>query len=455
MKLKQIIVLGVIFIVLLGVLFAKKIFVKPEIENSEYKNLEISFDPSSIYAIEIKKAQDKDVFRMEKKGDEWTIPSQWNIKAKKKKVEDLLNELRTLQVELRSSSKELLSDYGISENEAFSISLLDKALTPQQKLLLGMKRPSAEGSFLRKSTSNNVYLVNKDIFAMIGIYGEPKESTISSNDWADMAILKFDTEKIDSVKVSKSDADRQVVAVDIKKTLDPEKKLMNWISAESKPLFDLDATKIKNFLRKINDLYAAKAVAPEGENYGFDKPFIHITLGSADGPTELMVGNLVAADKTDRYLKTSRGYVYIVSQYTIKELDIDMSKFFIENPLRVDKDKVQSITVIADNKRIIIDKELIEKNIDYINKLKTFAVEKLLFDEKYAKGIESPAPYSLKIAMKDGVTLTLDVKKEEGGRYVGQVSERPGVFVINKNIFEKVFTGLDAVKLTADQPQKK
>jgi hypothetical protein len=121
----------------------------------------------------------------------------------------------------------------------------------------------------------------------------------------------------------------------------------------------------------------------------------------------------------------------------------------------VDKDKVQSITVVFDNKSIIIDKDLIEKNIDYINKLKTFAVEELLFDEKYAKGIEPPGPYSLKMAMKDGATLTLDVKKEEGGRYVGRVSERPGVFVINKNIFEKVFTGLDTIKLTADQPQKK
>jgi len=455
MKLKQIIVLGVIFLVLLGILFAKKIFVKPEIEDSEYKNLEISFDPSSIYAIEIKKAQDRTAFRLEKKGDEWAVPSQWNIKAKKKKVEGLLSELRSLQGELRSSSKELLSDYGISENESFSISLLDKALTPQQKLVLGIKRPSSEGSFLRKATSNNVYLVNKDIFAIIGIYGEPKESTINANDWADLAILKFDTEKIDSVKVSKSETERQVLVVDIKRTLDPEKKLMNWAGAEAKPLFDLDATKIKNFLRKINDLYATKAVDPEGQNYGFDKPFIRITLGSADGPAELMVGNLVAADKTDRYLKTSKGCVYIVSQYIIKDLDIDMSKFFIENPLRVDKDKVQSITVVFDNKSIIIDKDLIEKNIDYINKLKTFAVEELLFDEKYAKGIEPPGPYSLKMAMKDGATLTLDVKKEEGGRYVGRVSERPGVFVINKNIFEKVFTGLDTIKLTADQPQKK
>ena len=460
MKLKHIIFLAIVLALLLGALFAKKICVRHEIEIAEYKNLQISIIPANVYGIEIKKAKKKEPLKLARKETGWTIASKWNIKGKTETIENLLTSLTGLQGELRSSSQKLLPDYGISKDQAFSIVILNKEGKPLEQLFIGAEKPSYGSCFVRKAASRDVYLVNKDIFASLGIYGEPREAKIDADRWMDLSVAALDVEKIEVVKLIYT-TDRPITTVDIKKELDAEKNLKQWVTAGEKPVFDIDAKKIKDFLKKINDLRGTKAVDPRGKGYGFDKPFLKVSLQGTEKPVEILVGNTEEEDSGDRYIKTPDGYVYILPEYRLSDINIDISKFFIANPLRINKDKLQSVVIKSDKDRLTLRKHLIEENTDYIKILEDFSVKNMLTDKKYDASFKTPVKYSLTITREDASTSTIDVKKKKEGEekiFIARLRGTPGVFTIEENLFEDIFEKLDdlttAIKAPAEAPKE-
>jgi len=444
MKPRQIIILAAIFLLLLSAAIMKKVLVRPQLESIEYKALQISFEPSDIYKIEINRQ--KDILKLERRPSDWVITTQWGIRARNGKVDDLMKTLRQLDGELRSNSSDLLADYAISDDAAYSVKLIGKDDKPVETLLVGTKKIGPDSSFLRKEASNAVYLVNSDLLAALGIYGEPKDMKLDPNSWIELSICKFNADSIDSVKVIKPEGGFEEVLMDVKKVMDPEKKLMRWESASGKTIFDIDAAKIRSFIKGLAGVYASKAVAPEGEGYGFDKPYLAVRLGSAEGPVEMLVGSTIASDKTDRYVK-SGPYVYIVPQRLIsKNLETDTSRIFIDNPLRIEKDNVETVAISTPAKSIVLNKDLIGKNTDYINKLKTFSVEKMAYGDKYASGMPISPQYSLKVSYKDG-SVEVRAAKDGAGAFLCEASGGPELFFITKPVFDSLFEGLENLKL--------
>ena len=252
MKFKQIIFLGAIFLLLLVVLLTKKVFIKPEVETTEYAKLQVSLDSASIYAVEFKKGNSGDTVRLEREEEEWRIPTKWNIRADKQRIENLMKDIGMLQGELRSSSKKLFSDYGISPDKAFSITTFDKEGNPQDTFFVGTKKLGTGSSFLRKGDSEDVYLVDKDIFSLLGVYGNPEDAALKTDKWIDLSIEKLDSETIESINIVRRDGEREIVTCDLKREFDKEKNLKRWFSLGKEPIFDIDAAKIKNFLQDIN-----------------------------------------------------------------------------------------------------------------------------------------------------------------------------------------------------------
>ncbi|MFH1798267.1 MAG: DUF4340 domain-containing protein [Candidatus Omnitrophota bacterium] len=180
MKFKHILILGIIFAVLLAVTIAKKTFFKPEIFETEYKSLQIQINPSDVHIIEVRKTGEKED-SLELKKDEqgqWQVSSHENKQADAEKIENFIKEIAGLKGELRSSDAELLADYGISDEEAVIIEALDKDGNVKETFLAGTKTPGYGSSFLRKPGSKEVYIVNKNIFQLLGLYGDPKESDL-------------------------------------------------------------------------------------------------------------------------------------------------------------------------------------------------------------------------------------------------------------------------------------
>ncbi|MBN3038609.1 MAG: DUF4340 domain-containing protein [Candidatus Omnitrophica bacterium] len=456
MKIKHIIFLGIILLVLLGVLFIKQTLFKPEIETVEYESLKISLQPEDIYTLELKKSRDDDILRFEKGEDGfWRIPEKWDIRAKNDQIEKLINDISQLQGELRSSSAELLSDFGISEEKAFSISMFDKEGKPQKIFYIGSKRPGFGASFLRKGDSSNVYLVNKDVLAWMGIYGDPQEAKFNAEQWMDLSVTNIDVESINSLKIKRRQDEGEIIVADVKKELDQGKDLKYWAAQPEEPIFDLDAKKIKDFLKGINDIRAAKVLEPQAQDYGFDQPYLVISLGADEKIIELKLGKQIREDSEDRYFENSQGHVFELRRYNVDKIDVDISRFFIGNPLRIDKDKLQSLIVDKQGEETVLDKALIEKNTAYIDKIEQFRPMRMLLTEEYGTSLKEPS-YSLEIKQDDQVSVLLaDIKQEaEEKSYIGQVQGKPVLFEISEDVFNSLFDKLDELDLGKEPAQE-
>ena len=110
----------------------------------------------------------------------------------------------------------------------------------------------------------------------------------------------------------------------------------------------------------------------------------------------------------------------------------------MDNPLKIVNDKLESLTIKSGKGKTSFDKKSIAKKTTYINKLKGFRIDNLLFDEKYLRGARIPANYSLEVKYDDGTSLILHAHKEDD-KYIAQIQGKPEVFQISKNIFENIF----------------
>ncbi|MFH0731687.1 MAG: DUF4340 domain-containing protein [Candidatus Omnitrophota bacterium] len=451
MKTKHLIFLGVILITLLAILSAKKIFMKPELAQQEYKGLQITIDPSLIYGIQIKKGENENLLTLEKKDAQWRLPSKGNMMAQSERIEKFITDLASLQGEMRSNSKNLFSDYKIADNEAFSISILDKDSKPYQVFFIGMEKPGEGSSFLRIGSSEEVYITDKDVYSFLDIYTEPKDATINADTWIDLTVAKFDTEKIESIKIIRRQQDVEIATADLKKELDPERNLKRWVAVGQEPLFNIDSEKIKNALKAMTEAKAQEAIALESaEGRGFEKPYLKVVLEGQEKPIEIILGNATEKDGKDRYAKTQDGYAYILRSYAIDKLDIDTSKFFIDNPLKINKDNLKSVSVSAENEVYKLDEALVQKNTSYIDKLKGFEVEKILFNENYADASKDMLAYSFEIENKDATTLAIDVVKK-GETYIARLRGKDAVFSIRKGIFSNIFENLTNLDLKKEE----
>jgi hypothetical protein len=333
MKRKDIIILAAILVFLLGTLLIKKVLMRPAVETTEYKSLELSISPSEMYALKASRSSGKESLRLERDDrGEWIIPAKGSIGADKTKIEALMNALAVLSGELRSRSKALFDDYGISEDKAFTLELIGRDGTLLEKLYFGSKKPGFGGLFLRVGDSEEVYLVNRDIFPLFGIYGALEDGELSGERWADLSLINIDIGSVDSIKIEKPGPDGSVV-VNIKREFDQEKNLKKWNALIDEPETGLDAGKIKAFLTEINTIKGMKIVDSKIEDYGLENPYMILSLAAPDQDAmRFIIGNEETESSGNRYLKNHRGYIFLTRKYVIDKLDITMEKFAADPP---------------------------------------------------------------------------------------------------------------------------
>lgn len=436
MNKRQIIILGIIFALLLFTSIIKKIITKPKIEEEEYLPLNISLEAEKVYKIVIRKPKSKTLI-LKRKDKDWIVFLDWQTQANKKKIERLIKEISLLKGELRSRSKEVFPDYGISDEEAIQLSFFDKEEKKIEEILVGIKKLAWNKCFVRKRDSSSVYLVEKNIFGLLGIYGSPQESELKIDNWVERKILNFEVDKIDSIKVVKKEKNKSFATLTLKRV--EEKKRKRWITEEEIP-FGLDAGKIKNHLKRLKNLYALRVIEPDKE-YGFDDPYLVLTLEEEGKIIKLLVADYANKEREERYIKNPKGYLFIISKYTLKEIDVDVSKFFVNNPLKIDEKKINRLIVKTLRKKVELEKEKIKKNKDYLEKLKKFRVEKLAKNKR----LKIPTPYYLEITYTDKSPLTLYVRKEDGN-WFAKLKDYPQVFIINQDTFKNIFEDVNKIK---------
>ncbi len=432
MSIKKIVFALIVLLILAGMFITKHMLIKTPTEIQEYHTLDWGILPSRVCGFVIERAGRKKSLRIIKEGDVWVIVSHWGAYAKKRKVEDFIKQILSLEAELRSSSKGLLADYGLEDSQAFRITLLNKDSKPLLELLIGTKKPSYGASFIRERGSSRVYLVNKDLLFIMGIYNNPQKAEINIEPWIDLRLFNTSAGSIKSLEISKFKDNKEVLILDLKRN-------GGWQSSIPLP-FDLSIFKVNSFLNTICGLRAQEVV--NLQKHRLESPCMKIELTTDETSCQA----LIFKKDGKNYVKITKGPVYLVSQDTFSKIDKDMREFLPDNPLKIGSKNISEIIVRSGRRMLTLTSSLLKKNQDFLNVLKGFKVKEVFPFGVYNKYLESP-PFWLKITYNSKKALVLEVMPLKG-KVLCRIQGTRAVFSIEPSLFDKIFKELRNLNLS-------
>lgn len=464
MKLKQILILGGIFLVLMLGVFVKNLQRPAELVTEEYAALDLAFDRSQITKIRIEKTKGQEgqqekgeqktqavgpqaegtATELVKENDQWRVATLSNARADKEKVEDLLTEIHQAKGELRGKGKDLFGDFGIHDEGTFHVLLQDAVGKAVLNLILGNKK--VEGSvFIRRKDSEEIFLTEAGLFNLMGIYGDPAEDDPDSNYWAATEFIAIDLNKVERLEIRRFRSGKEILTAGIVK--DPQEK--KWKYTRDAVPFALGSEKVEQFLNTVKSVRAQKVLDPKAQDYGFSKPTWQMKLG-LEGGEEVVVSAAALDSKTNAHPVQVSGepVVFHVSKYYLENVDVDDSRFFADNPFQVEADKVEKLVVRTGKVQFSVKpKEKKWQGLeDYLNDLKNFKVERLLFDAAERKKVESPGNFWLEVQREGGPLQTLDagaLVSEAKKEYAALKRNTSQPFAISESIFKQLFENLD------------
>ena len=138
-------------------------------------------DLSAVEKIVITKgAKEPQTVELKKSGDGWVLPKTWDYPAEKKKVEDLVAELKKVtEGENRSNTADNHATFKVDAEKGVHVSLQDKTGTELTKVVIGgdvQSRTLSSGSFVRFGDESAVWAVEASLRGKVVSYPEKIEA---------------------------------------------------------------------------------------------------------------------------------------------------------------------------------------------------------------------------------------------------------------------------------------
>jgi len=295
MKPKQIIVLSIILGILAFGLLLKS-WVRSVADNARTglgeRTTFAEFDPVKLERIQIGRGSQSPVIELLNENGVWKVKSLWNAQADPVKVENLIQKLHSAQGELRGSGKKLFEDFGIQDTNALSVKFFGAGDTLLQDLRLGTKQAGENAYFIRKGTSEDVYLVEVNMAELFGIDTALNEATLTSLFWTDLSLFNLDPEKVTKITLYLLKGDGKTMITGLERQADPKDPLKSsWKFLRKDISSSLDPDKILKFIVMMSSLRAEKIVDPGGKGYGLERPFWQLAVTENGKKTLLNAGS--------------------------------------------------------------------------------------------------------------------------------------------------------------------
>ena len=333
MKPKQIIILSVILAILaLGILLKAGVRVFRG-DDQVLTTQVFHMTPSWLEKIQIGRGVKASSVELGRENGVWKVKSLWNAKADLSKIKDLLDKLWAAErmQEFRGKGKELFPDFGITEQDAFSLKFFSANKTFID-LRLGIKK-AGESYFIRKAGDDSVYLIDADMAGLLGIFNDFAEATPASLFWADLGLFSLDPEKVTKIMIYHLEADEKTPVLGLVREIDPKDSTKSLWKFERKVLTSIpDPDKVLKFIAILASLKAQKIVDPEGKGYGLEKPVWQMVVTEGDKKTLLSAG-MKDAKEDFYYVKTSsEPSVFSLSGSFFGDLNVDDKHFLKDVP---------------------------------------------------------------------------------------------------------------------------
>ncbi len=463
MKLKHLVIFGVL-LVLLGVAVVLKKQQKPaELTTEEYIPLNLSFDSAKVSQISIGKGKDLKAVELAKnEAGAWILPTFFKARADEKKIQDLFKAIAEAKGELRAKDKALLADFGLADDTAYHIRMLDASKKPVFELLLGPKRPQQASVFVRKGGSDQVFYTETDLFGQIGIYEDAEKASPQSDYWGERRLLTAQIDQIDAFTTKRFASGQETVTTQVLRETDPnDPAKKKWRFVRDGLPFAIDAGKIKQYLESYPSRPASKILDPKAKDYGFAAPKWQMKLHQDNGQEILITAGAEDPATQGIFIRVSNEpAIFLFPKYYFSGVDIDDSYFFGANPLAIDPEKIERFSVHTSGFEVSVSPKTDARDAvkQYLNRLKNLTVAKLAFDPNAKIDPKSKLRNWIEIK-KEGVSETFFLDAEgmpiEGGKnYLAQKRDGSQPFQISETTFKGLFDNLQLLT-PAPEPAKK
>ena len=260
--------------------------------------------------------------------DTWRITSRFFCKAKKSRIERIINDLIDMTGNVRSTDPKHHSTYEITDEQGIHIILKDEAEKPLANLIVGKKGEDANSGFVRFTDREKVYFVDKNVLNALGIYGQIDTlTTFDAKSFVDLEAVKKEKDDLSQVAlvrdgtqmiVKKVEREEEVVKDDSTKAME-KKNVWVYVDRKGKET-DLDQTEVDKFLKDVTTIRGQEAVDRVGETladmnkpsrYGLSRPKRFIAYFDADGKQEnVLMGSVYEEDKGVYMQVQTDGLIY-------------------------------------------------------------------------------------------------------------------------------------------------
>ena len=200
-KTKNLVILGVALVVLLGVsLMQKSGHKKATNQSSVVELVATGIVPDDLSRITIGFGADSEAVALSNSPVGWLVDTAWGAKANLVRIEALVSALTGLGGEYRSDNADVLPDYGLGEQNAITIRAFDPAGETVIALNVGLKPEGGQGNFVHQPQSNKVYISLKNLLSPLGIYDKPEVP--QSRFFLELQALQQDRLEIDRMIVT-------------------------------------------------------------------------------------------------------------------------------------------------------------------------------------------------------------------------------------------------------------
>lgn len=331
---KQIIILGAILAALAAALLVKAAVRALTSDDRVREVPSLAWTSAGVDRIQIGRGDAAPSVELAKENGVWKVKSLWDAKADAARVDGLLGTLgRAMQeAEFRGSGKALFPDFGITDAEALFLKFTKSGQTDLD-LRLGMKA-AGNGYFVRKAGSEDVYFIDADMAGLLGLFDDLKDAKLSGDVWADLALFRFDPEKVNRITVYRLKGEEKTMAAALERETDPKDPLKSsWKFLRKEMTLAPDPDKILKFIAAMNSVRAQKVADPAGKDYGLENPVWQLAV--TDGNDKVILNAGPKAAKEDLYyVKTAdAGTVFGLGAGYFDDLNVDDTRFVKDPPL--------------------------------------------------------------------------------------------------------------------------
>ncbi len=344
MKSRQIIILGVIFVILVGIYFFLQRPSKQDVSGL-YENITPSFNTEDVTEIAVSvKGKEEKALLIHKKDGNWIVKVKRDGKefwapAKSTKVEKVLNDLKGLDGELRGEGQDIFADFNLKDDQGLSITIKGKD-GKFFEIRVGKKGPRWGTSFVRLSDSKKVYLASKDLLVDFDIWSKEPQKPIEIQPWIDMKVISsgyinvtrcaFSSKTI-NWSLERKEEDKEAKDKDSQAKKESSKdnaKKEYWLFSKNGKERKKKEEEVRDYLTKIFPLYAKDVVSPQSEviKDAFKAPLGTFSWKTKDGVQRKLNIGKVDEKANICLIKDNRGYYFKVDSSWCKNIEKPFKK---------------------------------------------------------------------------------------------------------------------------------